>query len=119
MAYVCSNAENYEGKVVANGQCVRFVQVAANVPHTSQWRPGEQVKASSIIQKGTAIATFINGIYPNNAHGNHAAIYISHDASGIKVWDQWTGKAVSSRTIGYKEGDNDPSNDGDFFYVIE
>lgn len=119
MAYVCTNPEKYDGKVVDNGQCVRFVQVAANVPHTSSWTQGEHVKESSYISPGTALATFINGVYPNNDHGNHAAIYISHDATGIKVWDQWKGKAVSTRTIRYKEGDGDPSNDGDFFYVIE
>jgi hypothetical protein len=119
MPYVCSNPEKYQGKVVDNGQCVRFVQVAAGVRHTSTWSPGARVKDAAYISPGTAIATFINGVYPNANHGNHAAIYISHDDFGIRVWDQWKGKPVSQRTIGYKEGDNDPSNDGDFFYVIE
>jgi hypothetical protein len=41
------------------------------------------------IQKGTAIATFVNGKYPNNSHDNHAAFYISQDAGGIWVVDQW------------------------------
>lgn len=119
MAYVCSNPESYQGKVVGDGQCVALVQRAAGVPHTSTWQPGARVKDAASIPVGTAIATFINGVYPNNDHGNHAALYISHDSYGIKVWDQWKGKAVSKRTIAYKEGDNDPSNDGDFFYVIE
>jgi len=67
----------------------------------------------------TGFATFIGGIYPNQAHGNHAAIYVSHDEQGITVWDQWRGRSVTQRTIRYKAGDNDPSNDADFYYVVE
>ena len=119
MAYICHNPEQYQGKVVGSGQCVALVQKAAGVGHTATWSPGARVKSASYISPGTAIATFIGGVYPNQAHGNHAAIYISHDEQGIKVWDQWRGHAVSQRTIRYKAGDNDPSNDGDFYYVIE
>lgn len=119
MPYVCPNPESYEGKVVDGGSCVRFVQKAAGAPHTSQWKQGEQIKSANYIPHGTAIATFIGGVYPNLDHGNHAAIYVSHDAHGIQVWDQWKGRPVGKRTIAYKQGDNDPSNDGDFFYVIE
>ena len=119
MAYVCSDPEKYRGKAVGSGQCVAFVQTAAGVGHTSGWSPGQQVKGNVYITPGTAIATFINGIYPNQSRGNHAAIYISHDDHGIKVWDQWKGRVVDTRTIRYKEGDEDPSNDGDFYHVIE
>jgi hypothetical protein len=95
------------------------VQHTAGVGHTSGWTPGQRVKDAAYISPGTAIATFIGGVYPNNPHGNHAAIYVSHDQHGIKVWDQWKGRPVDTRTIRFKEGDSDPSNDGDFFYVIE
>lgn len=119
VAYVCPNPEAYVGKVVGTGQCVAFLQKTTNVGHTSGWTPGERIKGAQYIAPGTAIATFINGVYPNRSSGNHAAIYISHDEHGIQVYDQWSGHAVSKRTIRYKAGDNDPSNDGDFYYVIE
>lgn len=121
MARIAHNPEQYQGRVVGSGQCVALVQHAAGVGHTSTWSPGTRVKGAGLgaISSGTAIATFIGGIYPNQAHGNHAAIYISHDDHGIRVWDQWRGHPVSQRTIRYKSGDNDPSNDGDFYYVIE
>lgn len=119
MSYRCDNPEKYENKVVDNGECVRFVQVAANVPHTTTWIQGEQVKGSAYIPKGTAIATFADGKYPTDRNGKHAAIYISHDDYGIEVWDQWRGRPVAKRTIAYKEGDPYRSDDGDCFYVIE
>jgi hypothetical protein len=118
VAYVCHNPEQYEGKVVGSGQCVALVQKAAGAGHTSTWSPGTRIKGAGYITPGTVIATFIGGIYPNQAHGNHAAIYISHDEHGIRVWDQWRGHPVSQRTIRYKTGDNDPSNDADFYYVV-
>jgi hypothetical protein len=48
----------------------------------------ELEKGNADIRTGTAIATFDGmGRYPNHAHGNHAAIYISQDSVGIWVWD--------------------------------
>lgn len=38
------------------------------------------------ILKGTAIATFVDGKYGNLPTGNHAALYISQDASGYGLW---------------------------------
>lgn len=119
MSYRCDNPEKYEGKVVDNGQCVRFVQVATNIGHTTGWTQGEHVQKATYIAKGTVIATFVNGHYPTDDLGKHAAIYISHDQYGIQVWDQYRGKAVGKRTIAYKEGDPYRSNDGDTFYVVE
>jgi len=61
----------------------------------------------------------VDGHYPNHAHGNHAAIYLSHDSQGIRVWDQWLGQPVHERVIHYHGGSGSPSNDGDKFYVVE
>ena len=119
MAYVATMPERFIGKSAGSGECVALVQAAAGAGHTSGWRAGAQVKDAGHIARGTAIATFFNGIYPNNAHGNHAAIYLSHSADGIRVIDQWNKHKASERLIRYKAGDHDPSNDGDFFYVIE
>jgi hypothetical protein len=71
------------------------------------------------IQRGTAIATFIDGKYPNQPHGNHAAVYISQDGNAIWVYDQWTGKGVHKRPIRFKGGVGYASDDGDAYYVIE
>jgi hypothetical protein len=119
MPYVCSDPEKYRGKSIGSGECVDLVRVATGAPHTSSWRAGAHVKEAAAIQSGTAIATFFKGKYPSNSTGNHAAIYLGHGPGGIEVLDQWDGHAAGVRTIAYKKGSNDPSNDGDFYYVIE
>jgi RHS repeat-associated protein len=115
--YVCSNPQKYLGQEVGSGQCVSIVQICAGAPHTSMWRPGQQVKGNSIAA-GTAIATFINGRYPNRPTGNHAAIYISQDKDGIWVYDQWKGRPLSTRYIRFDDKRSD-SNNANKFYVIE
>ncbi|EYF06150.1 BPSL0067 family protein [Chondromyces apiculatus] len=119
MSYRIENPESYQGKVVDNGECVRFVQSLARMPQTKNWSPGQYVKTASYIAPGTVIATFVDGHYPKDDHGKHAAVYIRHDDFGIDVWDQSAGHPVARRTIRYKEGDQYRSNDGDTFYVVE
>lgn len=119
MAFIAQNPEKYEGQVVGDGQCVAFVKEASEAPQTSQWKEGEKVKGADIA-KGTAIATFIDGVYPSHARGNHAAIYVEQNDAGIVVWDQWKGQPVHKRTVYFRGGDsNNLSNDGDAFSVIE
>jgi hypothetical protein len=43
------------------------------------------------LAKGTAIATFVDGKYQSHSTGNHAARYLSQDAGGIWVIDQYAG----------------------------
>jgi hypothetical protein len=90
-------------------------------------KEGEKVLGSMGIAKGTAIATFANGKYPNKPTGNHAAFFISQDAAGIWIMDQWSGegkKTISKRHI-VKNGKRkdgtfvDPSNNAEAFSVIE
>src|SRR5262245_24931625 len=121
MPYIAAHADHYLGKKVGTGQCVAYVQAAAHAPSTGTWTAGILVKTSGIgvISKGTVIATMVDGHYPNHSHGNHAAIYLSHDSHGIRVLDQWSGQPVHERTIGYHGGSGSPSNDGDAFYVVE
>lgn len=118
MAFIASDPENYEGQVVGDGQCVAFVKDASGAPRTSLWKEGEKVKGAQI-DKGTAIATFIEGVYPSLDTGNHAAIYVEQNADGLVVWDQWTGQPVHKRTIYFRGGTGKLSNDGDAFSVIE
>jgi hypothetical protein len=77
----------------------------------------------AFVVRGTAIATFKNGIYESKSTGNHAAIYDSQDATGIYVWDQWKNtketQAPHRRQIRFHNGMGSPSNDGDAFSVIE
>ncbi|RYH65631.1 MAG: hypothetical protein EON54_05515 [Alcaligenaceae bacterium] len=89
------------------------------------WREGATVKGNLLLTKGTVIATFVNGKYPNKPTGNHAALYVSQDASGITVVDQWTGSgAIRKRVLFFKGKDKNgnlinPSGNGDAFSVEE
>ncbi|WP_374327378.1 BPSL0067 family protein [Azonexus sp.] len=106
-----------------NTECVEFVRQATNAPQTVSWKKGVQVieaKPGSI-PRGTAIATFDkNGRYPTDSHGKHAAIYLSHDASGIRVLDQWNKQGeVLERVIRVNQPEYPRSNAAIHFYVIE
>lgn len=129
MPYIYSKVDDLQNTAkVGIKECVVLVQYYAKAPVTSLWKQGVIVVGGKHIAKGTAIATFVNGKYPNVAHGNHAALYISQDVGGISVMDQWTNDVtkpkVSKRYI-KKKGKNkdgsfiDPSNNADAFSVIE
>jgi hypothetical protein len=121
MAYICSDFIHLIGKKVGTGQCVALVQAASRIGNTGSWTAGIKVLTAGQgeISKGTVIATMVDGHYPNHAHGNHAAIYLSHDAHSIQVVDQWLGQPAHYRTI-HDHGDSgSPSNDASKFYVVE
>jgi len=112
-------------KNVGTGQCVPLVQKYSTAPTATLWRAGDAVRGTQILAKGTAIATFKNGVYANNRHGNHAAFYLSQDLTGIWVVDQYSGSSgIRKRHLRFK-GKNakgefiDPSNNGDAFSVIQ
>lgn len=131
MPYSYSEVETLEGlSKVGTKQCVVLVQRYARAPApTSTWTQGALVKGNITLKKGTAIATFEDGKYPNRPHGNHAALYISQNAVGIVVMDQWLDdKAkpfVSKRTIRFKGKDKNgklvgnSGDNGDAYSVIE
>ena len=83
--------------------------------------------AKLLLAKGTAIATFEDGVYKSRPHGNHAALYLSQDQGGIWVMDQWASSTkleVSRHYLQFKgvakDGNwIDASNNGDAFSVIE
>lgn len=110
-------------------ECAALVQQTTRAPNTSLWRTGTKVKDAlpAEIEPGTAIATFdANGRYPmTDPPGRHAAIYVSHDANGITVVDQWAGGRVpkptpGERVIAYRgPALTDWQNNGDYYYVIE
>ncbi|OOG64541.1 CHAP domain-containing protein [Rhodanobacter sp. B04] len=100
------------------GQCVSYVKkVCPSLPVTSQWRKGAAVRNNANIASGTVIATF-------NASGHyegHAAIYVSQNAAGVLVYDQYvtppSPKAIGPRVLRW--GAHGRSNNGDNFYVVE
>ncbi|NVD97537.1 BPSL0067 family protein [Massilia sp. BJB1822] len=106
-----------------NTECVECVRQTTAAPATFRWHPGQHVQEAKLgqIARGTAIATFDDkGRYPNDGKGRHAAIYLSHDKTGIVVLDQWNSKGkVSRRTIRFNTKSYSRSNEGTTFYVIE
>lgn len=129
MPFVYINVDQLEDKPkVGGGQCVRLLQhYIQGIGQVSHWREGEPVIGNFLLAKGTAIATFKNGIYPNLDHGNHGAFYISQDAGGIWVMDQWNSvkkPRISSRYIrrlGKDKNGNfvQPEDNADAFSVVE
>lgn len=107
-----------------NTECVTFVQKATGAPVTALWKKGVKVgeaKSGGIV-RGTAIATFDDkGKYPTDADGQHAAVYLYHDASGITVLDQWRAQGgVKQRVIRFNnQTATSRSNQAETFYVIE
>jgi hypothetical protein len=121
-SYLADNPQAYAGRVVGDGHCVRFVQAAAAAPRTSAWRAGAWVRGNNAIPPGTVIATFeSDGTYTPET-GNHAAVYLSQDRTGIRVYDQWNGQPVHQRVIRFEggrgAGSGSKSNDGKLFRVV-
>lgn len=126
MSYIYEDAEKLEGKpAVGNKQCVTLVKHYAGARAASLWREGLAVKGNMTLKPGTAIATFVEGKYQSNATGNHAAFYVSQNANGIIVVDQWSRSGtIQKRLLTFKGRAEkgrfiDPSNNGDAFSVIE
>jgi hypothetical protein len=119
---------SYGGKSYLNAaghaECVEFIHQTLKAPPTKLWREGKKVTQDDpSIAPGTAIATFVDGSYPQEGStGKHAAIYVGQDASGVQVLDQWTSQGeVRQRTIYWKPHQPHPglSNDGNAFSEIE
>ena len=128
MPYVYPEVDDLDGHdLVGTHQCVALVQAFAGAPRTSDWRQGVPVRGKLLLARGTAIATFQDGVYKSRPHGNHAALYLSQDQGGIWVVDQWASSTklkVSRHYLQFKgvakDGSwMDASNNGDAFSVIE
>lgn len=82
-------------KGVGSGECVALIQhYVPEIAQTGTWQMGPRVQDMDAkeIPKGAVIATFWNGAYPKDRkRGKHAAFYLGHDKTGIKVVDQWAG----------------------------
>jgi hypothetical protein len=129
--YVADIAENNEGECVS---LVKHYIVPLQNVSTKAWKEGvnviEALKKGTMIAKGTAIATFVNGKFKSK-HG-HAAFYIGHvfDRDGdirIDVIEQYLGRFPSGKikrrllpNRGKDKSGNyiDRSNNGRAFSVI-
>jgi hypothetical protein len=107
---------------------VALIQWYTRAPKAALWHEGAKVRGNLALAKGTAIATFVEGRYPNRPHGNHAAFYLRQDSSGIWVMDQWADNqkkpAISARPIKFCsktacEAGPLLSDDADAYSVIE
>ena len=124
--FVYTKVDSLEGKPkVFRGSCAGLVQWYTRVGLARTWREGIKVKGNgSKIRKGTAVATFVNGRYPNKPFDNHAALYISQNARGVYVMDQWKSKpTIGKRLMRFKGKDSngafvDPSNNGSALSII-
>lgn len=127
--------------IYGDGNCALMVQHFAGLPHHSKWRQGAHVVVQTYIPPGTPIATFVDGQYPNKAHGNHVAFFLKfgrRKSNGtwfsIFIVEQYgpSGPYPGSKGIQLREieakgkvapkfGDRwkDPSNNADAFYIIE
>lgn len=129
--WVIEGFEKFKGRLVGNGQCPQIVQIHGHVPKTKYWLAGPKVQGNAhLIPYGTAIATFVNGVYPNDAHDNHTAIFIRETfeyyskekqfKTGIQVFDQWTDKegGAGYRFMPYNSPKHGRSNDGSAFSIL-
>lgn len=128
MSYCYSQVDELEDEpVVGTHQCVALVQKYAGAPVTSAWKQGEPVLGNKTLKKGTAIATFVNGRYPNHSHGNHAALFVKASGDGIWVMDQWKSESKTRISLRFlsprgktKQGKYiRPSENADAYSVIE
>ncbi len=109
----------------ANGdtECVELVRQTTGAPETAKWRPGQRVRGAplGLIAPYTAIATFVDGRYPTDGQGRHAALYLSHNETEIRVVDQWNAQGGAlPRSIRFdNKHSKSRSNEGNFFYVVE
>jgi hypothetical protein len=107
--HVLANPRSYEGhdpildRRTNRAECVAFLTTALHAPNVALWKPGRPITRGADIPVGTAIATFVDGKYPRDDTGQHAAVYLGQNDQGIQVMDQWanlkTKPHVSEHTI--------------------
>lgn len=121
MAFIAPDPHACVGEVVADGHCMRHVQVVAGVTHSSTLRRGASAQTVEM-ERGTVIATFNDeGGYANATDGSsHIAIFLDRGPDGeLTVVDQWLGKPVGERVIRNKNGEGPACDDASRYYVAE
>ncbi len=128
MPYRYADARQLDKKPkIGDFECVSLVRHFTKAPPARMWREGEKVLGNKKVLPGTAIATFVNGRWPNLKKGNHAAFYIGQVSDGLYILEQWNTPAkknISIRFISRKGRKPDgtysnPSDNADAFSAIE
>lgn len=130
MPHVYGAVDGLQGRsLVGEGDCVELVKAFAqglSGKPTSMWRQGAKVTEAADLKRGTAIATFVDGKYPNNHTGQHAAFFLKSAGAGIWVMDQWKNDEKKPKVSRRFIGPGGPgaeysrrSNNANAFYVIE
>ena len=130
MSFVYTRVDSLQrSDIIGDGNCVllikHYIPQFRNIS-TQSWRQGEHVMSTTKpIARGTAIATFEHGRYPNRPRGNHAAFFMARVNDTLWVMEQWKGMTeVRSRYLIMKPQKPDgtwfdPSNNASAFYLIE
>src|ERR1700737_3826856 len=94
--------KSYVSAATGKTECVAFLQATlGGIPETRFWNEGGKIAKEDVpITSAPAIATFVDGKDPGLGKPKHAAIYLTQDAIGIRVLDQWAKQGkVLPRTI--------------------
>ncbi len=124
--------QKVNSKLLGDGECVALVKESCpglKDVGTWDWRPGRKVMGNSDIPYGTAVATFVNGVYPPSGaiepngtlQRKHAAIFLQQRSMGVLVSDQWPSRGnegVSERVLSNYRGDRSRSNHSLDLYEI-
>lgn len=104
-------------------ECVELIKGLLGAPSTTLWREGRKLKSNADqIEPGTAIATFVNGRYPNAQRrgSKHAAIFLRAGEGGIWVLDQFAHqKTAQQRFIPWHHpSDRRPANNASSYSTV-
>jgi hypothetical protein len=98
-------------------ECAAFTQMVAQAPHTSNWKAGAHVEPGTPIERGTWVATFVDGEYQG-----HVGAFDSMDKDGnLTLIDQWKGRDRVDRTtyhVNKQPYTGLISNDPSKYYVV-
>ncbi len=105
-------------------QCVGLVKYYSDCGAAGSWSEGSAVHGGSV-ERGTVIATFKDGVYPNHSAHNHACFFIEEqkDGSGFLVLEQHVKPfpdKIQTRVLKYKGKPKDGSiqvDNGDCYSV--
>jgi len=107
-------APEYYGE---SAECAALTKAFSGAPCTDCWREGPKVLGADI-PPGTAIATFVDGRYPQEGTAMNSGIYIGQDAGGIYIVDQWTRHRAQKRLLRPKPPGAAREDDANAYSVI-
>lgn len=121
---ILANPSQYVNKPVLHGpygaQCAFLLQRLSNAKQTTAWKVVEKITKDNIkkIPIGAAVATMVNGKYPQNKTGQHSGYFMGATENGWKILEQYVGlKVIQERELEWdKQGSL--SNQGSAYSII-